>query len=138
MAQNTRVDVEPSGIVIPISIEIDPMEKLLLDNFEKDPDTMYVGFEPQVFNDTINGTGHLIIGWRTDKKIDVYHQKSLTLDSLKYSIAGAGLNKMIAVDMDKASYEVNDVGVQAHYKFRDMLDAATHPTSLPMVLLHDF
>lgn len=123
-----------------------------------------MGFEPQLFDDTINGTGHLIIGWRTDKKIDVYHQKSLKLDTSKYSIAGAGLNKMIAVDMEKAFYEVNVFGVQAHYKFRDMRDreieisirennqrkrkpfgllapmgeAATNPTSLPMVLLHDF
>ncbi len=140
------------------------MEKLLLVNFEKDPDSIYVGFEPQVFNDEINGKGHLVIGWRTDKKIDVYHEMSLKPDSAKYSIAGAGLNKMISVDMDKAFYEVRDCGVQAHYKFKDILgrdveiaiseknpkkrkpfgllapmgDAATNPTSLPMVLLHDF
>lgn len=163
-AQNNIVDIKSDGIIFPFSIEIDPMEKLLLVNFEKEPDSIYVGFEPQVFDDTINGTGHLIIGWRTDKKIDVYHQKSLKLDTSKYSIAGAGLNKMIPVDMEKAFYEVNDFGVQAHYKFRDMLereveisiseknqrkrkpfgllapmgDAATNPASLPMVLLHDF
>jgi hypothetical protein len=158
------VDIKSDGIIFPFSIEIDRMEKLLLVNFEKDPDSIYVGFEPQVFDDTINGTGHLIIGWRTDKKIDVYHQKSLKLDTSKYSIVGAGLNKMIPGDMEKAFYAVNDFGVQAHYKFRDMLereveisiseknqrkrkpfgllapmgDAATNPASLPMVLLHDF
>ncbi len=157
-------DDKPHEILFPLSIEIDPMEKLLLVNFEKDPDSIYVGFEPQVFDDTINGNGHLIIGWRVDKKIDVYHQKSLKLDVSKYSIAGAGLNKMIPVDMEIALFEVNDLGVQAHYKFRDMQDrvveisireknqrkrkpfgllapmgdAATNPTSLPMVLLHDF
>lgn len=160
IAQNNATD----GIIFPFSIEIDPMEKLLLVNFESDPDAIYVGFEPQLFDDTINGTGHLVIGWRTDKKIDVYHQKSLKLDTSKYSIAGAGLNQMTAVDMEKAFYEVNDFGVQAHYKFRDMQgreieiairernqskrkpfgllapmgDAATNPKSLPMVLLHDF
>ncbi|MDO9633613.1 MAG: hypothetical protein Q7J05_01040 [Paludibacter sp.] len=164
LAQNNIVDIKSDGIIFPFAIEIDPMEKLLLVNFEKDPDSVYMGFEPQVFDDPINGTGHLIIGWRTDKKIDVYHQKSLKPDTSKYSIAGAGLNKMIPVDMEKAFYEVNDFGVQAHYKFRDMLereveisirennqrkrkpfgllapmgDAATHPTALPMVLLHDF
>lgn len=163
-AQNNIIDIKSDAILFPFSIEIDPMEKLLLVNFEKDPDSIYVGFEPQVFDDNINGTGHLIIGWRTDKKIDVYHQKSLKLDTSKYSIVGAGLNKMIPVDMEKAFYEVNDFGVQAEYKFTDikgrqieisiteknqrkrkpfgllapMGDAATNPTSLPMVLLHDF
>jgi hypothetical protein len=46
----------------PFCIDIDPMERLLLVNFEKDPDTIYIGFEPQVFDDPINGRGHLVIG----------------------------------------------------------------------------
>jgi hypothetical protein len=158
------VNGESARVIFPFSMDIDPMEKLLLVNFEKDADSIYVGLEPQVFNDDINGVGHLIIGWRTDKKVDVYHQKSLNLDPAKFRIAGAGLNQMIAVDMDKAIFEVNDFGVQAHYQFNDlsgrsieiliaekssakrkpfgllapMGDAATNPTSLPLVLLHDF
>jgi hypothetical protein len=161
--QNDIYDLEPEGIIFPFSIEIDPMEKLLLVNFEKDPDSIYVGFEPQVFDDTINGTGHLIIGWRKDKKVDVYHQKSLKLDASKYSIAGDGLHKMIPADMEKFFFEVNDCGVQAHYKFKDIIgreveikisennprkrkpfgilapmgDATTNPKSMPLVLLHD-
>ncbi len=163
-AQNTMADDQSIRIIFPFSIDIDPMEKLLLVNFEKDPDSVYVGFEPQVFNDDVNGVGHLIIGWRTDKKVDVYHQKSLNLDPSKYRIAGSGLNEMIPIDMDKAFYEVGDFGVKAHYKFKDvsgraveiavtesnsktrkpfgllapMGDAATNPTSLPLILLHDF
>lgn len=160
-----RVADDPTiTIVFPLRIAIDPMEKLLLVNFEKDPDSSYVGFEPQVFNDDVNGVGHLIIGWRTDKKVDVYHQKSLTLDPSKYRIAGSGLNQMIPTDMAKAFFEVSDCGVQAQYKFLDisgreveiaitetnsnkrkpfgllapMGDAATNPISLPLVLLHDF
>lgn len=153
-----------SGIIFPFSIEIDPMEKLLLINFEKDPDSIYVGFEPQVFDDNINGKGHLILGWRKDKKVDVYHQKSLKPDPLKYNIAGAGMNEMIPTDMEKAYFEVNEFGAQAGYRFSDiegrqieisvheknrakrkpfgllapMGDSATHPGSMPMVLLHDF
>lgn len=33
----------------PFNIVVDPMQRLLLINFEKDPDRLYVGFEPQVF-----------------------------------------------------------------------------------------
>ena len=164
LSHNRIEDRVPVRVVFPISIEIDPMEKLLLVNFEKNPDSVYVGFEPQVFNDGINGTGHLVIGWRKDKRIDVYHEKTLNLDASKYNIAGGGLNMMVAVDMGKAVYEVNDFGVQAHYAFNDMLgreieivirennprkrepfgllapmgDAATNPESLPLVILHDF
>ncbi len=164
LSQNSMTDSKSSRVVFPFSIQIDPMERLLLVNFEKDPDSVYVGFEPQVFNDEINGVGHLVIGWRTDEKIDVYHEKSLNPDPSKYDIAGAGLNKMIAVDMKQAFYQVNDFGVQAHYKFADisgreveiviseknsrkrkpfgllapMGDAATNPSSLPLVMLQDF
>ncbi len=151
-------------LLFPFRLEIDPMESLLLVNFEKDADTLYTGFEPQVFDDDINGSGHLVIGWRKDKKVDVYHQKSLHPNPEKYSIAGAGLNKMIAVDMNPAQNNMNETGVHAHYRFKDILgrdieifineknpkkrkpfgilapmgDAATHPFSMPLVLLQDF
>ncbi len=151
-------------IVFPFQIKIDPMNKLLLVNFEKDPDSVYIGFEPQVFNDDINGVGHIILGWRKDKKVDVYCQKSVNVDASKYSIAGAGLNEIIPVEMDKAFYEVTTFGVQAHYVFKDILgrhvelliaesnpakrrpfgilapmgDAASNPTTLPLIFLRDF
>lgn len=151
-------------VLFPFSLQADPMERLLLVNFEKDPDSVYIGFEPQVFDDEINGKGHLVIGWRRDKKIDVYHESSLNLDTSKFSIAGAGLNKIISVKMEKAFYEITGNGVQANYKFRDVLgrdidivineesakkrepfgllapmgDAATNPKALPLIFLHDF
>ncbi len=161
--QDDRHDLSHT-LFFPFSIDIDPMEKLLLVNFEQDPDKIYVGFEPQVFDDSINGTGHLIIGWRTDKKVDVYHQKSLNIDPSKYNITGNGLHKAIPTEMEIAHFEVNDHGVQAHYKFKDisdraievkikesstkkrkpfgilapMGDATANPKSMPLILLHDF
>jgi hypothetical protein len=155
---------EPYQLFFPFSIHVDPMEKLLLVNFENDPDSVYTGFEPQVFDDSIHGKGHLVIGWRKDKKVDVYHQKSLQLDPATYSITGEGLNKMIPVDMHVSQFEVNENGVQAHYAFTDIFDrrieikinenssrtrkpfgilapmgdATAYPTSMPLVFLHDF
>jgi hypothetical protein len=162
--QHTSVESPAYRFAFPFHISIDPMEKLLLVNFEKDSDSIYIGFEPQVFNDPVNGAGHLIIGWRKDKKVDVYHQPELKPDPEKYCIAGAGLNQMIEVEMQVSIFEVNDFGVQAHYTFTDVIgrdieiriteknrkprkpfgllapmgDAATNPTSLPMVWLHNF
>lgn len=148
----------------PFQIAVDPMERLLLINFEKDPDTTYVGFEPQVFADPVNGAGHLVIGWRRDGKVDVYHQPGLHLDAAKYDIAGKGLAHKVAREMPEAAYTVDAYGVQAHYAFEDihgravtirisernpkprkpfgllapMGAAAEAPSALPLVLLHDF
>jgi len=151
-------------LINPFTIHIDPMERLLLVNFEKDPDAIYIGFEPQVFDDDTNGKGHLIIGWRVDGRVDVFHQPTLKLDPTKYDIAGKGLANMVSVDMSTALFEVDQFGVQAAYQFKDianrtviirihehhskqrkpfgllapMGDAAMNPSSLPLVLLHDF
>jgi hypothetical protein len=151
-------------IVHPFRIDIDPMERLLLVNFEQDPDTTYVGFEPQVFDDAVNGRGHLVLGWRQDGRVDVLHQPGLHLDADKYDIAGKGLANMVERELAGAAYEVDAFGVQAHYAFEDiynravvinineenprprkpfgllapMGDAAEAPSSMPLVLLHDF
>ena len=152
------------NFILPFRIDVDPMERLLLINFEKDPDSLYIGFEPQVFNDTINGSGHLVIGWRIDGKVDVYYQPGLKLDPEKYDIAGKGLANMVVREMKDAFYEITDSGVQALYEFNDFHDrpvtlrinesnskkrkpfgllapmgsVAENPSAMPLVLLHDF
>ncbi len=149
---------------VPFRMDIDPMEKLLLINFEKDPDSLYVGFEPQVFDDDIHGKGHSVIGWRVDGKVDVYHQPSLNLDKENYDITGKGLANMVETMMEKADFHVSKSGVKASYKFKDienrdiciyiteknekkrkpfgllapMGSVAENPSALPLVLLHDF
>ena len=148
----------------PFSIDIEPMSRLLLVNFEKDPDTDYIAFEPQVFNDIEQGKGHLVIGWRTDGKVDVYHERSLTLNPEKYDIAGKGLKNMVPCDFEVAFFEINKAGVQASYMFKDLKNrkvsikiseknskkrkpfgllapmgsAAETPSAMPLVMLHDF
>jgi len=166
--KNHEIQMETTAKTImtinPFRIDFDPMERLLLINFEKDPDSLYVGFEPQVFNDTINGTGHLVIGWRVDGKVDVYHQPGLKLDPEKYDIAGKGLANIIEHEMQGVFYELNDRGVQAFYQFTDIIGrqvilriseknprkrkpfgllapmgaAAENPSALPLIFLHDF
>ncbi len=160
----SQEDASTQRLHIPFSMDIDPMEKLLLINFEKDPDSLYIGFEPQVFDDDINGKGHSVIGWRVDGKVDVYHQSSLDLDKRKYDIAGKGLANMVETVMEKADFHVSKNGVKASYKFKDMENrdirlniterndkkrkpfgllapmgsVAENPSALPLVLLHDF
>lgn len=148
----------------PFRIDIDPMERLLLINFEKDPDSLYVGFEPQVFLSSEGVEQHLVIGWRSDGRVDVYHQPGMAIDPAKYDIAGKGLAHLIPTDFDPAYFEITDPGVQAHYYFRDlhgrvihfyiseknrshrkpfsllapMGQAATSPSAMPLIFLFDF
>ncbi|HMO38915.1 MAG TPA: hypothetical protein PKC76_12250 [Saprospiraceae bacterium] len=151
-------------LVCPFQINIDPMERLLLVNFENDPETLYLGLEPQFFDDTVNGRGLLVIAWRTDGRVDVYHEPTLRLDAGKYDIAGKGLGHLVATPMPRATFDINEQGVQADIQFSDlhgraihlavheynprqrkpfgllapMGDAAEHPSAMPLVLLHDF
>ncbi|GHB43916.1 hypothetical protein [Mongoliitalea lutea] len=156
--------VEAKAFINPFSFEADPMERLLLVNFEKDPDEHYVGLEPQFFNDSINGVGLLVIAWRKDMHIDVYHAKSLNPNLAKFNIAGKGLGDMVAVDFQEDLFEITDHGVQVAINFMDkwgraiaihlresnsksrkpfgllapMGDAAINPSSMPLVWLEDF
>ena len=151
-------------ILCPFEIAVDPMERLLLINFEKDPDDIYIGFEPQVFDDNINGRGMLVIGWRKDGKVDVYHEAGLKLMPEKYDIAGKGLEQMVRTDLAGSYFNVTEKGVQARIEFQDFMgrkieikikeshpkkrkpfgllapmgDAAEKPSAMPLVLLHDF
>ncbi|CAN5592237.1 hypothetical protein BH23BAC1_BH23BAC1_48790 [soil metagenome] len=153
-----------SKVYCPFGLTIDPMERLLLINIEKDPDLIYLGFEPQVFNDPINGKGLLVLGWRVDGRVDLYHQPTLTLNPLKYDIAGKGLAHMVERPFNGAYFQVNEQGVQAFFEFEDlegrhievkiseqntkkrkpfgllapMGDAAENPSAMPLVLVHDF
>ena len=61
--------------------------------------------------------GHLIIGWRQDGKVDVYHQPGLKLDKAKYDITGKGLANMVVRDLQAAFYQVDNAGVKAYYEF---------------------
>jgi len=158
-------DTAASGqLYAPVHLHIDPMESLLLVNFENDPDEIYVGFEPQLFDDPIHGKGMIVIAWRVDGRVDVYHQPGLTLDPETYAIAGGGLNEMLERPLRDAHYRVNEAGVDVTFAFEDaagrpievtikeenkrerqpfgllapMGSAATAPSALPLVYLHDF
>lgn len=155
---------ENNQILNPFSFHIDPMERLLLVNIEKDPDSVYKGFEPQYFDDEVHGKGLLVIGWRNDLRVDVYYETGLKLNPDTYDIAGKGLNKMHETRFTSAEFEVLDHGIRADIVFEDNLgriveirileknpkkrkpfsllapmgDAAESPSAMPLVFVHDF
>jgi hypothetical protein len=157
-------DDPTAPLVSPFHLEVDPMEALLLVNIEGDPDRIYVGFEPQAFDDPVHGRGLLVIGWRVDGRVDVFHEPGLRLDPATYGIAGEGLHRMEEREFLEAHLAILPQGVQARFAFADlegrpirieveetargprrpfgllapMGAAAAHPPSLPLVFLRDF
>jgi hypothetical protein len=151
-------------VVSPFHLDIDPMEGLLLVNFEGDPDRIYLGLEPQAFDDPIHGRGLLVLGWRVDGRVDVFHDPELRLDPETYGIAGKGLHRMEERSFAGARFELGPAGVQVDLRFQDlegrevrllvresdtrprrpfgllapMGSAASDPPALPLVYVHDF
>jgi len=151
-------------VVSPFHLHTDPMEGLLLVNFEKDPDRVYVGLEPQYFDDEVHGRGLLVIGWRTDGQVDVFHEPGLRLDPQTYGIAGNGLHAMEERSFAAARFELGPGGAQVDIAFQDLVGrdihifiretdtrprrpfaflapmggAASDPPALPLVFVHEF
>jgi hypothetical protein len=151
-------------VVSPFHLHTDPMARLLLVPFEKDPDRIYVGLEPQFFDDEVHGRGLLVIGWRTDGRVDVFHEPGLLLDPQTYGIAGGGLHAMQERSFAATRFELGPAGAQVDIAFQDlegrhvriairetdtrprrpfaflapMGSAASTPPALPLVFVHEF
>jgi hypothetical protein len=148
----------------PFNLRLDFMQRLLLINIQRDPDSVYLGFEPQVFDDPVNGRGLIVIAWRLDGKVDVYHQPTVTLKPANYEFVGKGLADLIERSFADAHYEVGPRGVDLQLAFEDKLgrsialriceaneqprqpfsllapfpSGSAKPFSLPLALLYDF
>ncbi len=95
---------------IPFSISITPMEALLFTTFEQDPDSVYSAFEAQRFDDDLQGTGQLVIGWRVDGKVDIFHDPQLRLNPDGYDVCVGGLAHMVPRGLSEMQkLVINDV-----------------------------
>lgn len=151
-------------LINPFQIKVDPVERLMMVSFEKDPDSRYDGFEIQFLNDRKVGKGHLVIAWRRDGRVDVYHQPEINIEAKHFDSAGRGLCEAVSCIFDVSSFDINHKGVQVLYRFTDkygrkikikineknskkrqpfnilapMGANAANPSSFPLVMLFDF
>ena len=159
------VDAEThTALLHPFHLQIDPMRRLLLINLERDPDAIYKGFEPQAFDDEVHGRGIIVIGWRVDGRVDVFHPAGVRLDPATYAITGDGLHELLERPLQDARFDIGPYGVDADVRFEDVAGrsvalrvverskrlapriallapmgaAATAPSALPLVLMRDF
>lgn len=151
-------------LINPFSITVEPMQRLLLVNFSKDPDDYYIGLEPQVFSADKNNETYVIIGWRRDGQVDVYYQSLSDVADKEYNHTGKGLSEKIKTSFPVAFFTVTQKGVTAAFQFTDKYNrkitikisenhsndtqpfsllapmgmASEKPTTFPLMLLYDF
>lgn len=107
-------------VISPFHLHTDPMKGRLLINFKNDPGSIYLGVEPQAFDDNVHGRGLLVIGWRVGGKVDVYHEAGLQMDPKSYGIAGKGLNALEGRAFSETLFELGPAGAQVHITFQDL------------------
>lgn len=105
--------------VIPFLIGVEPMKRLLIADFENDNE--YTAIEPQLFDDEINGKGLRILVYRTDKFVDVYHQKGVRINQETFNI-GEGIGVLQEKIIEPDLFRINQNGVNLHVAFRDKKD----------------
>lgn len=108
-------------IYSPFKLKIAEMKHLLLINIEKDPDEIYIGFEPQVFDDKENGKGLRILAYRKDGYVDLYQEKSLKVKGDKLNVVGKGLGDFIELKSEKSKFNITEYGLDLHLDFVDKL-----------------
>ncbi len=164
MVRNRTSSPGSSSLPIPFSMSITPMETLLFMTFEQDPDSVYSAFEAQRFDDNLHGKGQLVIGWRVDGKVDIFHDPQLRVDPDGYDVCEGGLAHMTARDFKNSFFTVGASGVEAHFSFEDLKgrliefeirernkkpprpfgflapvgEGSENPSAMPILMLHNF
>lgn len=122
MMSKNSIDVyakQATGVFLsPFRLQVDPIRRLLLINFEKDPDEVYIGFEPQIIDHPQNGRRLRIIAWRGDGYVDVYQQPGLRKDET-FAVAGMGLADLLERPLADARFELSPTGVDVYFAFED-------------------
>ncbi len=103
-------------VVLPIRLGIDPMERLLVASFKGDPE--FEGFEPQVFDDPINGKGMRVLRYRKDGKVDVYWQPGVLVDRSTFTV-GAGIGDFAETTIEPVLFEITERSLDLHVAFTD-------------------
>lgn len=104
------------AFAIPFRIGVEPMERLLIADFQND--SACVSIEPQLFDDEINGKGLRVLVYRTDKMVDVYHQKGVKVNLETFSI-GAGIGILKETVIEPSVFEIDQNGINLHIAFTD-------------------
>lgn len=101
--------------VLPFHFVFEPMMRLAVISFNGDEE--FEGYEPQFFDDPVNGKGIRLLRYRRNGKVDVYYEAGIIHDE-NFSI-GAGIADLKTVYFEKNLFEVTENGLQVQLTFTD-------------------
>lgn len=101
--------------VLPFHFVFEPMKRLAVISLNGDEE--FEGYEPQFFDDPVNGKGIRLLRYRRNGKVDVYYEAGVIHDE-NFSI-GAGIGDLEMIHFDKSFFEVTENGLQVHLIFTD-------------------
>lgn len=101
--------------VLPFHFVFEPMIRLAVISFKEDEE--FEDFEPQFFDDPINGRGIRLLRYRKNGKVDVYYESGINHDE-SFSV-GAGIADLKMTHFEKNFFEVTKNGLQVHLIFTD-------------------
>lgn len=111
------LNVNRKTVLIPFSFSYIPLKKLALINFEKNPDRIYIGLEPQCFDDK---DAYRVIAYRDDGYVDVYDDVNLEDDKNdRFDVTGKGLCERKKVVIENTCFEKVDGCVSISFQFTD-------------------
>ncbi len=107
-------------VLQPFTMEIVPIKKLILFNFEKNPEAIYAGLELQYLATENEGKGFRVIAYRNDRYVDVYDEESLCIKEVgKFEVCDKGLKHYRKVTFDRGCFQLTEEGIQVEFCFRD-------------------
>lgn len=101
--------------LLPFHFVFEPMERLAVISFNGDQE--FESYEPQFFDDPVNGKGIRLLRYRRNGKVDVYYEAGIIHDE-KFSI-GAGIADLKMIHFEKNDFEVTENGLQVELTFTD-------------------
>ena len=158
------IDINTQNVIIPFGLSLIPMKKLALISFEKHPDSIYIGLEPQYLDD-VHGKGYRVIAYRCDGYVDVYDDINLNgSEDENFDVAGKGLCERKKVVMKNTVFEKKAGCIHISFSFTDKSgraidvkiiertskktkgmnliapigDSAENPSYLPLFFLYEF
>lgn len=101
---------------VPFSFDVVPRSRLLLFDLVDDP--RYEGMEVQRLDDPAQGSGLVVLLFRHDRKVDVFHEPTVRLDREGFAV-GAGVGEWVEATIEPRRFELRDDGAHVELGLHD-------------------
>ncbi|MDF2859348.1 MAG: hypothetical protein K0Q87_5199, partial [Neobacillus sp.] len=106
--------------ILPFEVKAQPLTKLALINFEKNPDSIYKGLELQYVDGDSMGKGYRVIAYRNDKFVDVYDEETIKFHpDEKFDVTQKGLKKHVQRQFENTHFDKQNGNVHISFTFLD-------------------